>query len=139
MQMKYYCVGFHWNSRTPTDQLVRFLGNGIWENGYENKFQNAVNSVPVGSRLAAKTTYTRKEGEKVISVLEIHALGTVIKNHQDGQTLDVEWDKGFKSFTLDGRGAYRSTISQVNDPENIRLIFNNGGKSTDPLRKAALS
>jgi 5-methylcytosine-specific restriction protein B len=139
MQMKYYCVGFHWNSRTPTDQLSRFLSNGIWENGYENKFQNAVNSVPVGSRLAAKTTYTRKEGEKVISVLEIHALGTVIKNHQDGQTLDVEWDKGFKSFTLDGRGAYRSTISQVNDPENIRLIFNNGGKSTDPLRKAALS
>lgn len=139
METKYYCVGFHWNGANPSDQLKRFLSNRIWENGYDNKFQRAVNNVPVGSRLAAKTTFTRKEGDNVISVLQIYALGTVTKNHKDGQTLDVNWDKPFKPFTLDGRGAYRSTISQVLDPVNIDLIFNHATTAGDTSQNAALT
>ena len=139
MNIKYYCVGFHWNSQNPTNQLPRFLKDNVWENGYDNKFLGTVNNVPIGSRLAAKTSYTRKENGKVISVLEVHAIGTVTNNHKDGQTLDVKWDKNFKAFTLDGRGAYRSTISQVNNPENIRLIFENGVKHKTPVGEVALS
>lgn len=120
---KYYCVGFQWEGE---NQLERFLKEGIWENGYKDKFQHTVNAVPVGARLAAKTTYTRKENGRAISVLGVHALGTVAENKQDGRTLIVDWDRNFKRFDIDGRGAYRSTISSVNDMDNIRLIFNRG-------------
>jgi 5-methylcytosine-specific restriction protein B len=136
---KYYCVGFHWNSQNPSNQLSRFLTKSVWENGYDNKFIGIVNNVPVGSKLAAKTSYTRKQDGKTISVLEVHAIGTVMNNHKDGQTLDVKWDIDFKPFTLDGRGAYRSTISQVKDPENIKLIFENKAKTKTPSTKGALS
>ncbi|WP_212005315.1 McrB family protein [Chitinophaga sp. HK235] len=121
---KYYCVGFQW---TEGSQLDRFLKDGIWENGDEEKFQHTVNEVPVGARLAAKTTYTRKDNGKTISVLHIYALGTVTENKNDGQRLIVNWDKDFKPFSLDGRGAYRSIITSVVDSDNIRLIFNRDG------------
>ncbi|WP_410967337.1 hypothetical protein, partial [Salmonella sp. SAL4436] len=78
---------FNWKGQNPSSQLDRFLDNNIWENGYDDKFLETVNNVPVGSKLAAKTSYTRKENGKVISVLQVHAIGTVIKNHNDGQTL----------------------------------------------------
>lgn len=129
-----YCVGIYWKDSDPENQLPRFLKEGIWENGYDEKFFGKVNAVPVGSRIAAKTAYTRKEEGETISVLEIHALGTVTKNHYDGQTLEVQWDKGFKPFTLDGKGAYRSTINRINSPENISLIFGgDAGKSSSAL------
>lgn len=127
METKYYCVGFHWDGENPSSQLDRFLKDEIWENGYEDKFHKTVNNVPVGARLAAKTTYTRKENGQTISVLEVHALGTVTENPRDGQMLKVNWDKNFPGrFSLDGRGAYRSTISAVHNPENIRRIFSSG-------------
>lgn len=127
--MNYYCVGFKWHDNTE-DQLPRFKREGIWENGYENKFTSIVNSVPVNSKLAAKTTYTRKENGKTISVLRVHAIGTVTGNPKDGKTLKVKWDDSIAPYTVDGRGAYRSTISQVRYPENIQLIF--GGKGVPP-------
>lgn len=127
--MNYYCVGFNWRDNTE-DQLPRFKKEGIWENGYDNKFKGIVNSVPVNSKIAAKTTYTRKENGKTISVLRVHAVGTVTGNPKDGKTLNVKWDDSIAPYTVDGRGAYRSTISQVRYPENIQLIF--GGKEVAP-------
>jgi 5-methylcytosine-specific restriction protein B len=121
--IQYYCVGFYWNGEDPQNQLPRFIKDGIWENGFNDRYIDKVKAIPIGSRLAAKTTYTRKKNGKIISVLEVHALGTVTKNRQDGKILEVDWDKNFKPFTIDGRGAYRTTISKVNDPENINLIF----------------
>ncbi|WP_282112338.1 McrB family protein [Maribacter stanieri] len=121
----YYCVGFHFYSQDSSNQLSKFIDNGVWQNGYDDKFQNIVNSVPVGSLLAAKTSYTMNEYEKTISVLEVHCIGKVIENHQDGKTLNVEWQKGFKPFILKGKGAYRSTISQVHNQPNIKAIFYN--------------
>ncbi len=118
-----YCVGFHWYGNETENQLPRFQKEGIWENGFEDKYIEKVKNVPIGSRLAAKTSYTRKENDKTISVLQIHGLGTVTGNPKDGKILKVEWDNNFKTFTLDGRGAYRSTIDKVNNPENIELIF----------------
>lgn len=125
--VKYYCVGFSWGGNSES-QLPRFVEKGIWENGFDDKYLQKVNSIPVGSKLAAKTTYTRKKDGKNISVLEVHTIGTVTANPRDGRLLKVDWDKNFKNFKLDGRGAYRSTISQVNHRENIEFIF--GGKKT---------
>ena len=61
----------------------------------------------------------------------VYGIGTVIHNNGDGKTLKVDWKKDFEPFTLDRRGAYRSTISKVNHKENIELIFGNKKKKED--------
>lgn len=126
---QYYCVGFFWYGREIENQLPRFEKEGIWENGFDDKYIDKVKRVEVGSRIAAKTSYTRKKDGKTISVLEIHGIGTVTANPANGKQLEVEWEKDFIPFTIDGRGAYRSTISRVNHLENIELIFGNKARN----------
>lgn len=128
-ETKYYCVGFLWTGKEPENQLPRFQNDGIWENGFDDKYIDKVKNVAVGSRIAAKTSYTRKKGGKTISVLEVYGIGTVTENMNDGKILKVDWKKDFKPFTIDGRGAYRSTISKVNHSKNIELIFNNKNRT----------
>lgn len=127
----YYCVGFFWYGGDPENQLPRFVEEGIWENGFDDKYIEKVKSIPVGSLLAAKTSYTRKKDGKTISVLEVHGIGQVTDNPKDGKRLKVEWQKNFVPFKLDGRGAYRSTISKVNNSTNIELIFDNKKKTEE--------
>lgn len=121
MDREYYCVGTVWDGKD--NQLPRFMQANTWENGYDDKFVEKVKAVPVGSLLAAKTTYIRKENGRPISVLHVHGIGEVIGNPGDGKTLVVKWEKGFKPFTLDGAGAYRSTISEVHKADRIKAIF----------------
>ncbi|MBP5982246.1 MAG: AAA family ATPase [Fluviicola sp.] len=128
-EIQYYCVGFFWYGSEPENQLPRFQKDSIWENGFDDKYLDKVKSVQVGSQIAAKTSYTRKKDGKTISVLEVHGIGTVTENQGDGKILKVQWKKDFKPFTIDGRGAYRSTISKVNHAENIELIFGNKKKT----------
>jgi 5-methylcytosine-specific restriction enzyme B len=130
-EIQYYCVGFFWYGSEPENQLPRFQKEGIWENGFDDKYIDKVKSVAVGSQIAAKTSYTRKKDGKTISVLEVHGIGTVTANQGDGKILRVDWKKDFKPFTIDGRGAYRSTISKVNHAENIELIFGNKNRTED--------
>ena len=125
IKIQYYCVGFTWKNYEPENQLQRFIEEGVWENGFGDKYLERVNSVEVGSRLAAKTTYTRKEYDETISILCIHATGTVIENFEDGQTLKVKWDKPFEPFEIKNKGAYRSTISRINSLDTLKEIFNN--------------
>lgn len=133
-EIQYYCVGFFWYGSEPDNQLPRFQSEGIWENGFDDKYIEKVKGVEVGSQIAAKTSYTRKKDGKTISVLEVHGIGTVTANNGEGKRLKVDWKKNFKPFTIDGRGAYRSTISKVNHKENIELIFGNQSKTeTDAL------
>ncbi|PXX22841.1 McrB family protein [Arenibacter sp. ARW7G5Y1] len=121
----YYCVGFHFYGQNPTNQLPRFIKNGIWVNGYDDKFINTVKEVPIGSLIAAKTSYTMNEDDKTISVLEVHCIGRVLENLNDGKTLKVDWQKDFKSFILKRKGGYRNTISKVHNRTNIDAIFYN--------------
>lgn len=121
----YYCAGFHFYSKNPSNQLPRFIENGIWENGYDDKFIKTVKEVPIGSLIAAKTSYTMNEDDKTISVLEVHNIGKVLQNLNDGKTLRVEWQEDFKSFVLKRKGGYRSTISKVHNQTNIDAIFYN--------------
>lgn len=122
-KMHYYAVGFYWKGNNPENQLPRFLKEGVWENGFDDKYTNKVKDIPIGSQIAAKTTYTRKEGGRTISVLQIHAIGTVTGNPKDGKTLKVEWQPNFQSFTIDGKGAYRTTISRVWNQATIQQIY----------------
>ena len=80
------------------DQTPRFLQEGIWENGYQDKYLDAVKSIQVGDRIAIKSSYTRKHDlpfdnrGQTVSVMAIKAIGTVKENLGDGRTLKVDWE-----------------------------------------------
>ncbi|HTJ53343.1 MAG TPA: AAA family ATPase [Cyclobacteriaceae bacterium] len=115
--MKYYVVGTFWNDYNPQDQTDRFVTNGIWENGYEDKFIEQVKNVPEGSLIAIKTTI--KQDDKMI----IKALGSVYRNSRDGKTLHVQWNKDFTPFKVDYSGGYWETIKEVTNTDHIQDIF----------------
>jgi 5-methylcytosine-specific restriction protein B len=117
---QYYLVGAYWDGSNPADQTTRFLENGIWENGYDDKFNDEVNAVPVGSKIAIKAAFTR---EKTKSVMAIKAIGTVIENLKDGQKLIVKWDDNFIPFEVDFSGGYWATIKEVINKDHINYIF----------------
>ena len=119
--ISYYVLGASWDG---DDQTERFIKNGIWENGYEDKFLDVVNGVNTGDRVAIKSSYATKDRK---SILRIKAIGTVIKNVKNGRRLDIKWDNNFPSFDLEGYGAYRNTIQKVAD-EDIPGIFNHSSK-----------
>ncbi|HQN18726.1 MAG TPA: hypothetical protein PKV86_06300, partial [Syntrophobacteraceae bacterium] len=79
------------------DQTPRFLQEGIWENGYRDKYLDLVKSIQVGDHIAIKSSYTRKYGlpfdnrGQTVSVMAIKAIGTVRENLGDGRILKVDW------------------------------------------------
>ena len=79
------------------DQLPRFLADGIWENGYEDKHLDVVRSMRPGDRIAVKSSYTRKHDlpfdnrGQTVSVMAIKAIGTITENMNDGRHVRVEW------------------------------------------------
>lgn len=94
--MKYWFVG---SNIKKEDQTQRFLVDGIWENGFDDKYVELVNEVQVGDRIAIKSVYTRKKNlpfdnnEKSISTMRIKAIGVVTKNYLDGKRLEVTWEE----------------------------------------------
>jgi len=81
------------------DQTLRFLADGIWENGYEDRYHDVVRSMRSGDRIAIKSSYTRKHGlpfdnrAHTVSVMAIKAIGTIAENLNDGKRVRVEWTK----------------------------------------------
>ncbi|MBX6153872.1 AAA family ATPase [Pseudomonas aeruginosa] len=81
------------------DQMPRFLAEGIWENGYDDKLLDVVRSMRPGERIAIKSSYTRKHGlpfdsrGRAVSVMGIKAVGTITKNLNDGKRVKVDWAK----------------------------------------------
>lgn len=80
------------------DQSPRFLQEGIWENGYSDKYLELVKSARPGERIAIKASYTRKHGlpfdnrGKSVSIMAIKAIGVITENPGDGRTLKVRWE-----------------------------------------------
>lgn len=117
----YYVLGAVWTENgKENDQTERFIENGIWENGYAEKFIDIVKSVNVGDRVAIKSSFATRDGK---SILRVKAFGTVMENMGDGRLLRVNWDKKVKSFDLEGYGGYRNTIQRVSE-DDIDAIFN---------------
>lgn len=81
------------------DQTTRFLTEGIWENGYQDKLLSLVRSIQVGDRIAIKASYTRKHGLPfdnrgfIVSVMAIKAIGMVIENLGDLASLARKLDR----------------------------------------------
>lgn len=79
------------------DQTQRFLEQGVWENGYPDKYIDLVKSMQVGDPIAIKATYVRRKdlpfdnrGHNV-SVMAIKATGIVTGNAGDGRLVKVDW------------------------------------------------
>lgn len=94
---QYWFVGAMWGDGKG-DQTARFLEEGVWQNGYEVKFAKQVRAMKVGDRIAIKAAFARKHGTpfenkgKTVSAMKIKAIGTVIRNRDDGRTVDVAWE-----------------------------------------------
>lgn len=94
---QYWFVGAMWGDGEG-DQTQRFLQEGIWQNGYADKFAEQVNKMKAGDRIAIKASFARKHGApfdnkgQTLSAMRIKAIGTVTRNHGDGRTVDVAWE-----------------------------------------------
>lgn len=113
----YWLAGAYWDSTDPPDQTDRFLAEGIWQNGYEDRYLDDVKAMQVGDRIAIKSSSTQKNNlpfdgrGKTVSRMSIKAIGTVVANRGDGRTVEVEWDPSFKPkdwyFYTDRRTVWR--------------------------------
>jgi 5-methylcytosine-specific restriction protein B len=120
---QYWFVGAMWGDGEG-DQMSRFMQEGIWQNGYEDKFADQVRSMKPGDRIAIKSTYVRKHNLPFdnkglpVSGMKIKAIGTVTRNHGDGRTVDVTWEAQAKSgewyfYT------YRATITRARVEDEV--------------------
>ena len=100
-EINYWLVGAYWDDWDPADQTGRFLAEGIWENGYHNRYISDVMSMRVNDRIAIKAASTQRRNlpfdnrNKTISRLVIKAIGTIVANRNDGRRVEVEWDHNF--------------------------------------------
>ena len=91
-------VGASYGERAD-DQTPRFLREGIWENGYDDKYLNLVRSMRQGDWIAIKSTYIRKHDlpfdnrGNAVSVMAVKAIGTITENLNDGKRVRVDWTK----------------------------------------------
>jgi 5-methylcytosine-specific restriction protein B len=100
-QCTYWLVGAYWDTQEPPNQTARFLSEGIWENGYTDRFIEEVKSMKVGDRIAIKAASTFRKDlpfdnrNKTVSCNIIKAIGTIVANRNDGRTIEVEWVPNF--------------------------------------------
>lgn len=93
----YWFVGASYGG--SEDQTPRFLSEGIWENGYDDKHLDEVRSMHPGDHIAIKATYTRKHNlpfdnrGHTMSVMGIKAIGTITENPNNGKRVKVNWKK----------------------------------------------
>ena len=92
---RFWFVGAAWNR--ADDQTERFYSEGIWQNGYHNKYTEQVARMRPGDRIAIKSTYVRKyrlpfdNQEMPVSCMLIKAIGTVTEATKDSRTVKVDW------------------------------------------------
>ncbi len=99
--INYWLVGAYWNDHDPADQTEYFLAEGIWVNGYPNRFLGDVKAMQVGDKIAIKTSETQRKNlpfdahNRTVSRMTIKAIGTIVANRKDGRVVEVEWEQNF--------------------------------------------
>ncbi|AZU03189.1 ATPase [Glycocaulis alkaliphilus] len=138
-RVHYWFVGSMWSDG---DQTNRFLEEGIWQNGDEDKFSALVRQMKPGDRIAIKASFTQKHHVpfenhgRTVSVMRIKAIGTITENRGDGMTVDVDWQeldppKDWYFYT------YRNTLARarVEDEDLARRLvaftFHGAGQDYD--------
>lgn len=94
---RFWFVGALWDGNE--DQAERFCKEGIWQNGYHDKFIDYVARMQPGDRIAIKASFVKKYGlpfqnqDSHVSCMQIKAIGTVTQATTDGRTVKVEWQR----------------------------------------------
>ncbi len=141
----YWFVGASYGG--SEDQTERFISEGIWQNGYKDKYLDVVRSMQPGDRIAIKSSYTRKRNlpldskGQTVSVMGIKAIGVVTKNHGDGRYVDVDWEPRFDPVKEWYFYTNRSTVWRIIPGEwmtddLINFTFSNGTQDIDRFRNA---
>ena len=128
-----YLLGAYWYGNEPENQLPRFLREGVWENGYEDKYLQLVQSIPVGATVLVKASYYDRGRRQ--PVLSVRARGIVTANPGDGRKLSVAWEPSFQQYLipqsdLPGIGRYRDTVEKVSEPSHLARLL--GGVVVPP-------
>ena len=120
-----------------TDFSEQYIAEGRWENGWDDKFIDTVNSMEVGDRIAIKAAYTKKKGlpfnncGQVVGVMAIKAIGVITENPKDGKNIKVQWEKVDPAKEWYGSGVLRTTVHYVAAEEGytrkalLDFTFNN--------------
>ena len=93
-ERSFWFVGANWDGE---DQTERFAREGIWTNGYDDKYADLVQRMKPDDLIAIKAVFTQKYGlpfqnhDQSVSCMRIKATGTVTERTQDGQTVKVDW------------------------------------------------
>jgi 5-methylcytosine-specific restriction enzyme B len=126
-ERRFWFVGASWGDEG--DQTERFLDEGVWKNGYEEKFSENVALMKAGDRIAIKASFVKKYGlpfenfDKPVSCMRIKAIGTITEATKDGQTVHVDWTK-FEEAKEWYFYTYRITLVEADASESLarRLI-----------------
>ena len=129
------------------DQTDHFLTEGIWQNGYEDKYLDVVRSMQPGDKIAIKSSYTRKRElpfdskGQTVSVMGIKAIGVITRNHGDGRFVDVDWEPRQELVKEWYFYTNRSTIWLVSPDEwmtegLVDFTFNGKPQDIDQFRNA---
>lgn len=116
---QFWFAGAAWGQDDQTD---RFLREGVWQNGYDEKFTDDVRRIKPGDRIAIKSTFVQRHNlpfnaaGKSVSTMRIKAIGTVTENPGDGKTVRVAWEaphppRDWYFYT------YRTTLNEA-DPNH---------------------
>ncbi len=133
---RFWFAGASWDEG---DQLERFVREGIWQNGYDDKFSELVAQLRPGDLIAIKASFVQRYnvpfdvGEKPVSCMRIKAVGTVTETLDDGRTVRVDWEvleppRNWYFYT------YRTTLVMADrDDANARrlILFAFAGASQD--------
>ena len=126
------------------DQTDRFIEEGIWEHGFEDKYLDVVRSMRLGERIAIKAAFTRKNNlpfdnrGQTVSVMAIKATGTIVENPGDGRRIRVQW-QNFNSpsewyFYTYQRTIWKITPGDWKSDALIDFTFNNKPQDLDRFR-----
>lgn len=101
------------------EQGDEYIEQGVWENGWDDKFLDIVNSIKIGDCIAIKSTFTQKynlpfnNNGKKVGAMRIKAIGVVTGNSGDGKHIQVDWTRLDPAKTWYGPGTLRETIHSV--------------------------
>jgi 5-methylcytosine-specific restriction enzyme B len=137
----FWMVGAYWSDHDPPDLTQRFLDEGVWRNGYKDRYLDEVRSMRVGDKIAIKAASTQRHNlpfeshGKTVSRMTIKAIGTIVKNRGDGRTVEVEWDPSFTPkdwyFYTNQTTLWRLRRDQLYAHKLIDFAFGNASQDYD--------
>lgn len=117
MNRRYFIAGFTWGGESQKD---RFIREKIWENGYDDKYQDVYNNIRIGDFIALKSTFV--QGGK--SVLRIHKIGVIRSVSKETMRVDLDWLDSIVPKDITDITWYANTLCEITNEEHIEKIFN---------------